>query len=59
MDVNAGFAYKLPKGVQIYGHFNNLVNEHYEESLGYPAPRLNFVAGIRYNFSPGGAAAVR
>ncbi|MGH9640214.1 MAG: TonB-dependent receptor domain-containing protein, partial [Bryobacteraceae bacterium] len=52
VDVNAGFAYRLPKGVEIYGHVNNLLNEHYEESFGYPALRLNFVSGIRINFSP-------
>ncbi len=52
VDVNAGFAYRLPKGVEIYGHANNLLNQHYEESFGYPALRLNFVSGIRINFSP-------
>lgn len=57
VDANAGFAYKLPKGVQIYGHLNNFLNEHYEESFGFPSLRLNFVAGIRFNFSPGTVAA--
>jgi outer membrane receptor protein involved in Fe transport len=54
VDANAGFAYKLPRGVQIYGHLNNFLNEHYEEAFGFPALRLNFVAGIRFNFSPSG-----
>jgi outer membrane cobalamin receptor len=50
VDANAGFAYRLPRGVEIYGHINNLLDEHYEESFGYPALRLNFVSGIRLNF---------
>jgi outer membrane receptor protein involved in Fe transport len=59
VDVNAGFAYQLPRGVQIYGHLNNLLNEKYEESFGYPALRLNFVSGIRFNFPGGGAGVSR
>ncbi len=50
IDVNAGFAYRLPRGVEIYGHINNLLNEHYEEAFGYPVLRLNFISGIRLNF---------
>jgi len=50
VDVNAGFAYQLPRGVEIYGRLNNLANQHYEESFGYPALRLNFVSGIKFNF---------
>lgn len=50
VDVNAGFAYRFPRGVEIYGHANNLLNEHYEEVFGYPALHLNFVSGIRFNF---------
>ncbi len=50
VDVNAGFAYRLPRGVEIYGHVNNLLNDKYEESFGYPALRLNFMAGVRFNF---------
>lgn len=50
VDVNAGFAYRLPRGVEIYGHVNNLLNDKYEESFGYPALHLNFVAGVRFNF---------
>jgi outer membrane receptor protein involved in Fe transport len=50
VDANAGFAYRFPKGVEIYGHINNLLNERYEEVFGYPALHLNFVTGIRLNF---------
>lgn len=47
VDVNAGFAFRLPRGVEIYGHAYNLLNQHYEESFGYPALRLNFLSGVR------------
>jgi outer membrane receptor protein involved in Fe transport len=50
IDANAGFAYRLPRGVEIYGHVNDFLNEHYEEAFGFPALRLNFTAGIRLNF---------
>ncbi|HEX4001359.1 MAG TPA: TonB-dependent receptor [Candidatus Acidoferrales bacterium] len=50
VDANAGFAYQLPRGVEIYGRLNNLANQRYEEAFGYPALRLNFVSGIKFNF---------
>jgi len=59
VDANAGFAYQLPRGVQIYGHLNNFLNEKYEEAFGYPALRLNFISGIRFNFPAGGAGVSR
>ena len=48
--MNTGFAYRLPRGVEIYGRLNNFLNRRYEEVLGYPALRLNFMAGVRINF---------
>jgi outer membrane receptor protein involved in Fe transport len=50
VDANAGFAYRLPRGVEIYGRLNNFLNQKYEESFGYPSLHLNFLAGIRVNF---------
>jgi outer membrane receptor protein involved in Fe transport len=47
---DAGFAYGLPRGVEIYGRVNNFLNQKYEESLGFPSLHLNFVAGIRFKF---------
>lgn len=47
---DAGFAYRLPKGVEIYGRLNNFLNQKYEEVLGYPALHLNFMAGMRFAF---------
>jgi outer membrane receptor protein involved in Fe transport len=53
VDANAGFAYQLPHGVKIHGRLNNFLNERYEESFGFPALRLNFVAGVQLNIPSG------
>jgi outer membrane receptor protein involved in Fe transport len=50
IDANAGFAYRFRRGVEIYGHINNFLNQRYEEVFGFPALRLNFISGIRLNF---------
>ena len=50
VDVNAGFAYQLPRGVEMYGRLNNLLDQKYEEAFGYPALHLNFLTGIKLSF---------
>jgi outer membrane receptor protein involved in Fe transport len=53
--LNAGFAYQFPKGVEIYGHINNFLNQRYEEAFGFPSLRLNFIAGFKIDLpNPGG-----
>jgi len=47
VDANAGFAIRLPRGVEVYGRLNNFLNQRYDESFGFPALRLNFVSGIK------------
>jgi outer membrane receptor protein involved in Fe transport len=47
---NVGVALRTVAGVEIYAQVNNLLNEKYEEVLGYPAYRLNFMSGIRLRF---------
>jgi len=47
---NTGFSYRLHRGVEIYGRLNNFLDQKYEESFGYPALHLNFLAGARFNF---------
>ncbi len=46
---DAGFSYRLPHGVEIFGRIHNLLNQKYEESFGYPSLRLNFHAGMKFN----------
>jgi outer membrane receptor protein involved in Fe transport len=41
--------YELAHGVSAYGNLRNALNRHYEEVLGYPSPRLNFVAGLKWS----------
>jgi outer membrane cobalamin receptor len=52
--LNAGFAYQLPKGIEIYGRFNNFLNQRYEEAFGFPSLRLNFMTGLKVDLPPGG-----
>ncbi|MGA7841097.1 MAG: TonB-dependent receptor, partial [Candidatus Acidiferrales bacterium] len=52
--LNAGFAYQLPKGIEIYGRLNNFLNQKYEEAFGFPSLRLNFMAGVKLDLPPGG-----
>jgi outer membrane receptor protein involved in Fe transport len=46
---DAGFSYKFPLGAEIYGRLNNFLNQKYEEVFGYPALRLNFMAGMKFS----------
>jgi outer membrane receptor protein involved in Fe transport len=52
--MNAGFAYQLPKGIEIYGRINNFLNQKYEEAFGFPSLRLNFMAGFKVDLPSGG-----
>jgi outer membrane receptor protein involved in Fe transport len=52
--MNAGFGYRLPKGIEIYGRLNNFLNQRYEEAFGFPSLRLNFVAGIKIQIPTAG-----
>jgi outer membrane cobalamin receptor len=52
--MNAGFAYRLPKGIEIYGRLNNFLNQKYEEAFGFPSLRLNFMAGFKIELPSAG-----
>lgn len=43
--------YELPRSVTIYGNLRNMFNDHYEEIFGFPSPRLNFVAGVKWRIA--------
>lgn len=47
---NAGFAYRLLGGMEVYGRMNNFLNQKYEESFGFPALHRNFLAGVKFTF---------
>jgi outer membrane receptor protein involved in Fe transport len=48
--MDAGFSYRLPRGVEIYGRVNNLLNRKYEETFGYPALQAIFTGGVKLAF---------
>jgi outer membrane cobalamin receptor len=55
---NSGFAnagvnlnYTLGHGVTAYGNLRNALNRQYEEVFGYPSPKLNFVAGLKWTIA--------
>jgi outer membrane receptor protein involved in Fe transport len=57
---NPGFAnagvnlnYTLGRGVTAYGNLRNALNRQYEEVFGYPSPKLNFVAGLKWTIARG------
>jgi outer membrane cobalamin receptor len=52
--MNAGFSYRLPKGIEIYGRLNNFLNQRYEEAFGFPSLKLNFMAGFKVDLPPSG-----
>ena len=46
-------SYRLSPLVSLFGRIENLLNQDYEEVLGYPAYRLNFSAGMRFRIGGG------
>jgi outer membrane cobalamin receptor len=50
--LDAGGWYAIKRYVTAYANVENLLNQHYEDALGYPGLRANFRAGLR--FSVGG-----
>jgi outer membrane receptor protein involved in Fe transport len=50
-NVGVNLNYRLVRGVTAYGNLRNALNRRYEETFGFPSPRLNFVAGLKWSFS--------
>ncbi|MGE0129119.1 MAG: TonB-dependent receptor [Blastocatellales bacterium] len=46
-------AYRFNSYISIFGRIENLLNQDYQEVLGYPAYRLNFSAGMRFRIGGG------
>ena len=40
--------YRVAPGLTVYGNLRNALNRRYEEVYGYPAPPLNFLAGMKW-----------
>jgi outer membrane receptor protein involved in Fe transport len=50
-NLSANVNYHVSHGVTAYLNLRNLLNDHYEEIYGYPSPRFNFVAGLKWSWS--------
>lgn len=50
-NVGVNLNYTLGRGVTAYGNLRNALNRSYEEVYGFPSPRLNFVAGLKWNIA--------
>jgi outer membrane receptor protein involved in Fe transport len=48
VDMGVNLNVRLTGGLTAYGNLRNALNQSYEEVLGYPAPKLNFVAGMKW-----------
>jgi vitamin B12 transporter len=46
-------AYRLTSWWSMFGRIENLLNQDYQEVLGYPSYRLNFSAGMRFRIGGG------
>jgi outer membrane receptor protein involved in Fe transport len=52
-NVGVNVNYALGRGISIYGHLRNALNRNYEEIFGFPSPKLNFVAGLKWTLAKG------
>ncbi|MBZ5727364.1 MAG: TonB-dependent receptor [Acidobacteriia bacterium] len=50
-NIGINLNYALAGGLTAYGSLRNALDRHYEEVLGFPSPRLNFVAGLKWALS--------
>jgi len=44
-----GVEIAMTREVAIYGRLRNFTDDRYEEVYGYPSPRRNFIAGLKFN----------
>lgn len=51
--VNAAGSYRVNRFVSLFARVENLLNQDYEEVLGFPAYRLTFSAGVRIRVGGG------
>jgi outer membrane cobalamin receptor len=46
-------SFRFNSYISLFARIENLLNQDYEEVLGYPAYRLNFSAGMRFRIGGG------
>jgi outer membrane receptor protein involved in Fe transport len=47
---DARAAWRFVADEQLFARVNNVFDRHYSEALGFPSPRVNFVAGLQFEF---------
>lgn len=51
--LNLTGSYRLTSNVSLFGRVENLLNQDYQEVLGYPAYRMTFSTGLRFRIGGG------
>jgi len=51
--LDAAGSYRFNRYLSLFARIENLLNEDYEEALGFAAYKLNFSAGLRLRFGGG------
>ncbi len=54
LDLGLNVNFDAGHGITLYGNLRNALDRRYEEIYGYPAPLLNFVAGVKWSLPGGG-----
>src|SRR5690606_19057918 len=49
--VNAGASFALGERLEVFGRIENLLDERYEEVIGFAAPGRGVLAGLRFRFA--------
>ena len=50
-NLSANLNYNIGHGVTAYANLRNIANQRYEEIYGFPSPRFNFIAGLKWTWS--------
>jgi vitamin B12 transporter len=50
MTYDPGIPWRLVRDEQVYMRVQNMLDRHYAEVFGFPAPQVNFVAGVKVDF---------
>ena len=50
MAYDAGIRWRRIRGEEVYVRVQNMLDRHYAEVFGFPAPQVNFVAGVKVDF---------
>jgi vitamin B12 transporter len=50
MSYDPGLRWRQISDEQVYARVTNLLDRHYAEAMGFPSPRVSFVAGVKVDF---------